>query len=351
MESMLKMRKPVEFGKDIKAAQVDWKNILRDREQSFLTDNQLSVFFDRKNPGCERTHFYPLPFPHQFTGGKWDGTELMNHDSLRSNGPKLDFESQKTTMDFCPHQLTKTMKAGKSRIVERSCVSGNVLLIEWTVSGLDSVDLTWSLPYFDAKVKEFDHGVCVSVKNQAYAALVVSGVKEVVFEIQEQPLGCKAALTLVPGKVHLALACGYEEAGVINASKKAIKNPQGHFAAAEKTWDNYFRRIVPRFECSDSSSCSYHSLTGKYNQGKHELASQGAILTDLICKYLIGLNPRPGGKFDLNPVALSASGIKSFTFGPYLYCGKLITVAYDKAKGFKVTERAKANSKTSPTVP
>jgi hypothetical protein len=249
---MLKKRKPVEFGKGLKAIGVDWKKILRDREQSFLTDNQLSVFFDKQNPGCERTHFYPLPFAHQFTGGKWDTPELVNHDSFRSTGPKLDFVSKKTLLSFCPHQLVKTMSAGKSRIVERSCVTGNVLLIEWTVTGLKQVTLNYALPHFDAEVWEFKQGLCASVKNQAFAALAFAGVKDVVFETKEQPFECKAVVTLTPGKkVLLAVAYGYDEAGAVNIATKALKNPRAVFAAAEKTWNHYFTRIVPRFECSD----------------------------------------------------------------------------------------------------
>src|ERR1035437_10707452 len=93
------MRKPVEFGKGLKTVPVDWKEHLRDNEQVFLTDNQLSVFFDPKNPGCERTIFYPLPFPYKFTENKWKYPELVNHDSLRSIGPKLEFASKTTAID------------------------------------------------------------------------------------------------------------------------------------------------------------------------------------------------------------------------------------------------------------
>ncbi len=249
---MLIKRKPVEFGKNLTLAKVNWKQLLNDQEQSFLTDNQLSAFFDKKNPGCERTHFYPLPFPHEFTGGKWDTSELVNHDSFRSIGPRLEFESEKTTMDFYPHQLTKTMKAGKSEIIERACVTGNILLIEWTVKGLTSLTLSYSLPFFNAEVWEFRQGLCASVKDQAFAALAFTGIRKVAFESKEQPFECKATLDLVPGRnVYLAVSYGYDEMEVIKAAEKAVRNPGNHFTAAEKSWFTFFNRVVPRFICSD----------------------------------------------------------------------------------------------------
>jgi hypothetical protein len=83
-----------------------------------------------------------------------------------------------------------------------------------------------------------------------------------------------------------------------------------------------------------SSSYSYHSLTGKYNQPKHTLAAQCAIVTDLICKYIVGLVPRPGGALELAPLAMD--GLDYLTFGPYRYCGKWITVRWERGRGCDV---------------
>ena len=81
-----------------------------------------------------------------------------------------------------------------------------------------------------------------------------------------------------------------------------------------------------------SSSYSYHPITGKYNQPKHTLAAQSAIVTDLICKYVVGLSPRPGGTLELTPLLPDA--IEHLTFGPYHYCGQWVTVHWVRGRGY-----------------
>ncbi len=251
---MLKKRPLVDFGKGLKPVRVDWKKILKDNEQTFLTANQLSVFFDKKNPGCERTHFYPLPFPHRFTGTKFSNAELVNHDSLRSTGPKIDFPADQVTTEFWPHQLKRTFTLGKSKIVERAAVSDNCMVIEWTFTGLEFTVVDFSLPFFDAKIHDFKDGVCAAIKEQAFAALAISGAKGVTFESKEQPFQTKAVVRLAPGrKICLAYTCGYDQKSVIQKAAQAARNPVAVFRQAERTWDNYFTRIVPRFSCSDKN--------------------------------------------------------------------------------------------------
>jgi hypothetical protein len=80
-----------------------------------------------------------------------------------------------------------------------------------------------------------------------------------------------------------------------------------------------------------SSSYSYHCLTGEPNQSRHTLAAQSLIVTDLLCKYLIGLVPAERGELRLQPLALAASGVSSFRFGPCLCAGRCLTVTYDEA--------------------
>ena len=79
------------------------------------------------------------------------------------------------------------------------------------------------------------------------------------------------------------------------------------------------------------SSYSFHSITGKNNQPRHTLAAQCAIVTDLICKYVVGLVPRACGTFELAP--LLPDTLTHLTFGPYNYCGKWITVKWTREQG------------------
>lgn len=252
---MLKKRKPVAFGKGLKTTPVDWRKILKDNEQTFLTDNQLSVFFDKKNPGCEKIHFYPIPFPHQFTKGKWDYLELVSRNSLQSVGPKIDFLSEKTTIEFLPSLLQKTMITGKAKIVERSAVSGNTLVMEWSFQELNSTVLNFSLPYFDAGVEKVKNGICLSIKNQVFVVLTFGGrVSEVCFETKEKPLECKAQVKVLKNrKIYLVCSFGYNKSEVIRSSTRAVKIPGTIFKSAEKSWEDYFTKIVPHFSCSDKN--------------------------------------------------------------------------------------------------
>jgi hypothetical protein len=249
---MLKRRKTVNFGKGLKPAKVDWKEILKNNEQAFLTDNQLSAFVDRKNPGCERLHFYPLPFPHEFSDGKWSFEELVNHDSLRSKGPSLDFTAKETTLEFMPHLIQKTMKSGKTKIVERSAVNENTLLIEWNINGLDSTVLTFELPFFDAKVEKINDGICVGIKKQAFSAMVISGVESLEFQTAEKPFSCKATLGIDKKcLIYVAISFGYDQTETISQATRAAGNPEKLFKEAEETWNHYFTKNVPHFVCSD----------------------------------------------------------------------------------------------------
>jgi len=83
-----------------------------------------------------------------------------------------------------------------------------------------------------------------------------------------------------------------------------------------------------------SSSYSYHSLTGKYNQGKHTLAAQSVILTDLICKYIVGLKPDPHGAITVDPLALPRFGITRLEFGPFLYRDRWVTVRWREGEQY-----------------
>ena len=249
---MLIRRKSIAFGRGLKSVPKQWRRLLKDNEQTFLTDNQLSVFVDKKGAGCEKTHFYPLPFPHKFTGNKWSYRELTNHDTLRSTGPKLDFKPQKTQLVFQPHVIEKKMKSGAKKIIERCAVSGNILIIEWDFTGLDTAVVDFSLPYFNAKTKKLRNVVLASIKGRGFIALSISDAADVAFETKEKPFECKAEIKIPKGKkIYLAYSCGYNKASVINSISTALKNPEDIFRSAEKTWNDYFTKIVPYFSCSD----------------------------------------------------------------------------------------------------
>jgi len=247
-------RPAVKLGRGLKSVHVDWKKILTDHEQTFLTGNQLSSFFDPKGPGCDRTHFYPLPFEHKFTEGKWSYEQLVNHDSYRTVGPKLDFPADQVTTEFCPHRLRRTFTLGKSKISELAAIDGNLMIVEWSFTGLEFAVMNFGLPHFDAAVTNFNQGVCASVKNQAFAALAVGGATSVAFETKEKPFQCKAIMKFRPGrKIYLAYTCTYNQKEAIRTVQKAIKSPENIFKAAEKRWDDYFTKIVPHFSCSDKN--------------------------------------------------------------------------------------------------
>jgi len=67
-----------------------------------------------------------------------------------------------------------------------------------------------------------------------------------------------------------------------------------------------------------SSSYSYNPLTAKPNQQKHTLATQSAILNDLILRYIVGFTPRADLLFEFNPIALDSS-LGHLKWGPFVY--------------------------------
>ncbi len=249
---MLNKREQVKIGHGLQTVNVPWMEILKNNEQAFLTDNQLSASIDKEKPGCDRTHFYPLPFPYEFTNGKWIWNDIVNHDSLRSIGPGLDFAPQKTELSFLPHLIEKTMVSGNSRIVEKSAVSGDTLIIEWDITGLDSIKLRYSLPHFAAEMDEFKYGFVVSIKDQVFVAISISGAAGLEYTHEKEPFQLEANIGVAQAqKIHLALSCGYDRDSTILAASNAATNPESVFTAAEDTWNQYFTKVVPHFECSD----------------------------------------------------------------------------------------------------
>lgn len=248
---MLKARPAVAIGSGQPAQDKPWRQWLTNHEQSFLTDNQLSVFVDPKNPGCERIHFYPLPFPHHFER-VWDFAELVNHDSLRSSGPCLELTADETQLTFQPHQVDKQMRIGSATVEERSAVAGNTLVIGWTTDALPSATLRFGLPYFAVTVETIDGGLLAMIDAELFVALVVRGAESITFSSESAPFTCAAALTLAPhSELVVSLSCGYERDVVVESAQAAASQPAEIFRAAEATWDDYFRQVVPFFACSD----------------------------------------------------------------------------------------------------
>ncbi|MHB0857714.1 MAG: MGH1-like glycoside hydrolase domain-containing protein [Anaerolineae bacterium] len=250
---MLTPRTPHAVGAGLPAIEKPWKDLLTDHEQSFLTDNQLSLFVDPVHPGCTRIHFYPLPFPHKFTQGVWDFAELVNHGSLRSSGPSLALSADETELTFQPHTISKRMRVGQACIDERCAVSGNALAFRWEIQGLDTVTLRFGLPFFAARVDDLEGGLLARVHEQVFVALVVrSGVTTCTSMLE--PFGCEAQITLDAGRpLCLGLSCGYDPAVVAAESLTAAEHPEDLFAAAEEPWERYFSQAVPAFSSSDEA--------------------------------------------------------------------------------------------------
>ena len=250
---MLKPRPALGVGAELPAVEKPWQQHLTDHEQTFLTDNQLSLVVDPTHPGCERIHFYPLPFPHQFRGA-WSFEELANHDSLRSTGPCLELTADETVLTFQPHQIVKHMRAGAATIRERTAVSGNTLAITWETRELTGAALRFALPWFDATSEHIDGGVLAAIGADLYVALVVRGAESVTFSSERSPFTCSAQLVLAPhDEVALGLCCGYQRDTVIAGARAAASQPAAIFAAAEETWNAFFSRAVPFFSCSDAA--------------------------------------------------------------------------------------------------
>ena len=250
---MLKARPTVAVGHGLPAVDKPWRRLLTDHEQSFLTDNQLSLFVDPKNPGAERIHFYPLPFKHKLSG-KWDFEELVNHDSLRSAGPCLELTADETELTFQPHQIVKRMRVGPATIQERSAVSGNTMAICWETDALDHTTLRFGLPYFEANVEPIEGGVLAVIDAELYVALVVRGATATTFSTEGSPFKCSAEMTLAPhDDIVLGLSCGYQRDAAVAGALAAADQPEQIFTAAEETWNEFFSRAVPFFSCSDES--------------------------------------------------------------------------------------------------
>lgn len=249
---MLIPRNRIALGQGLETVEKDWKELLKSSEQSFLTDNQLSIFVDDRNPGCRRVHFYPIPFSHTFSGDRWDFDELVNFNSLVISGPQLDLQVEEAHLNFLPHVVEKRMTTNGAKLHERCAVSGNTMALEWTISDLDCVMLSFSIPHFRSTVEEMEWGVVVSVRDEVFTAVCISGAQEQTFDTEEDPCRCCARILPAQGKkICLALSCGYDRDSVIRSALAAAKDPSRVFQAAEQTWDEYFTRILPHFSCSD----------------------------------------------------------------------------------------------------
>jgi hypothetical protein len=82
---------------------------------------------------------------------------------------------------------------------------------------------------------------------------------------------------------------------------------------------SYFHKAVEMVAHDGvSSSYSYNPINAHPNQARHTLATQSAILIDLVGRYVAGLTPRTDDLFEFNPVALDpARG--PLKFGPFRY--------------------------------
>jgi len=248
----LNPRPPLALGEDLPAVSQPWKRWLTNHEQHFLADNQLAVFVDPKNPGCERIHFYPLPFPYTFAHGIWDWFEMADRDSLRSSGPSLALVADETDLTFQPHGIVKRMRVGPGSVVEHCAIAGNRLAIIWEIAGLNKVTLCFGLPYLPASAEPLDDGLLVAVREQAFVALAVRGGRLGPFSIQAEPQSCKVEIELTEETpLALGLSCGYDRVTVMAEARAAAECPDGVFVAAEETWERFFSRVVPAFSCSN----------------------------------------------------------------------------------------------------
>jgi hypothetical protein len=82
---------------------------------------------------------------------------------------------------------------------------------------------------------------------------------------------------------------------------------------------DYFHKAVEMVAHDGvSSSYSYNSINAHANQARHTLATQSAVLIDLLGRYVAGITPRTDDLFEFNPLALDpARG--PLKFGPFRY--------------------------------
>ena len=85
-----------------------------------------------------------------------------------------------------------------------------------------------------------------------------------------------------------------------------------------------------------SSAYSYNPLTAKPNQQKHTLATQCAILNDLILRYIVGFTPRADRLFEFNPIALDSS-LGYLKWGPFRYKQQYSVIVEWTGKEYAVT--------------
>jgi hypothetical protein len=131
-------------------------------------------------------------------------------------------------------------------------VNGNVLLMEWSVKGIAELPMAFALPHFDAEIDRLDNGLCAAIHQQAFVAMLIDGADALTFEAKARPLACDVTIGIDAARtVCMALAFGYEAKKTLSLARAALATPAAHFAAAEKTWDDFFTRVVPRFECSN----------------------------------------------------------------------------------------------------
>ena len=95
-----------------------------------------------------------------------------------------------------------------------------------------------------------------------------------------------------------------------------------------------------------SSSYTYHSITGIPNQSRHTLATQSAIVDDLIARYVVGLNPVEGDAIEFHPLAAKLAGGR-LHFGPFRYKDKYWIEVEQTGSSWRITIDGKVRTITS----
>jgi len=234
---------------NLNAYECEWISLLRNKEQSFLTDNQLSIWLSDKNPGCEKTLFYPLPFPYKFREGNFSWNELGANDNLKSKGPYLDIEAASIETNFLPNETTRVLKGGGWKIRERSCVLENLSLLEWSLN-IDNFDIVYE-SYLPVEFTKKDKIILGTIKGQVYLILGLAEDLELETKITENSIRVKVRNTSDNQKVHLIYSCGYSLDEILKNFDKAKVNPDLIFEGSLLKWDVFFKKVVPHFDCSN----------------------------------------------------------------------------------------------------